>query len=392
MVLSLALLPFLLPAACASGWIMGAKNAIKSGDKPTPFFTREYYVGLNYLLNEQPDKAVDVFIKLLEVDSNTVEMHLALGSLFRRRGEVDRAIRIHQNLIERPQLSQQQRVEALLALGRDYMSAGVLDRAEHVFLEVVRFDSDNTAIALRYLVDIYEQERAWENAISTVKTLESVTDESYHQMIAHYHCELADAALKHNDTAQARLYIKQALSADHQCVRASLLLAGIEEKEGNIATAVKIYRRVKQQDPDFVSEAIKPLAACYEKLGDEEGLISFLQDTMHQYPRITVLLILAEKMRAHYGVDLSADYFAEQLQTHPSIRGVNKLIQWHIDTTDGKVQKKLQVLLALTQKLMDLRPIYRCSSCGFGGKALHWLCPSCRQWNTVKPIHGIEGD
>ncbi len=198
----LDLLLLLLPIAAVSGWYGGYKHKSSAAQKPN-FLPRDYFIGLKYLIDEQPDKAVDIFIKMLEVNSDTVETHLALGGLFRRRGEVNRAIRIHQNLIARPQLVKGQRVQALSELAQDYMRAGVLDRAENLFLELLELDKGNEA-NFRYLLHIYEQQKDWEQAITIARKLHNMQP-----AIAHYYCELGDH--------------KKALLMDKNCVRATLL-------------------------------------------------------------------------------------------------------------------------------------------------------------------------
>lgn len=388
----LTLWPLLLPIAAASGWFFGRGGNSETDEPHYTKLSKQYYVGLNYLLNEQPDKAVDVFIKLLEVDSDTVETHLALGSLFRRRGEVDRAIRIHQNLIARPQLSQQQRVEALMALGRDYMSAGVFDRAERIFAEVSEIGAEQTASSLQYLLNIYQQEKAWEQAIAIVRKLEVTTGERMHKVIAHHYCELVGEAMKQKNVEQGKYYLKKALATDKDSVRASLLLGQIEASEGRYKSAIKAYKRVRFQDPDFLSESIPPLVLCYERLGNAKECKDYLYETLQEYPRISIILILAKHIGQTDSVEAAADFVAEQLSRHPSIRGLNTLIQWHIDTTYGKVRDKLQMLRTVTSKLLENKPIYRCGTCGFGSKTLHWYCPGCKQWSAIKPIHGLEGD
>ncbi len=389
---ALILWPLLLPLAAASGWYVARREKDHGKTPILNRVSREYYVGLNYLLNEQPDKAVDVFIKLLEVDGDTVETHLALGSLFRRRGEVDRASRIHQNLIARPQLSKEQREEALLALGRDYMSAGVLDRAERIFHELIELGGTQTTQGLRFLLDIYQQEKGWTEAIQIVEKIERATGEKMHRVIAHHYCELAETALKANNPDLARRHLRRASSADRNSVRASLLRADIELSQGHYKLAIKIYQHVKEQDPDFISEIIPKLALCYQKLEDNKGFIAYLKATLKQQPRISIILLLAEHLRETQGNDAAADFVAEQLRLYPSLRGLHRLIAWHIETTDGKIRDKLQMLQDLTTKLLEDRPKYLCQSCGFAGKVLHWYCPSCKQWNTIKPIHGLEGD
>jgi lipopolysaccharide biosynthesis regulator YciM len=381
----------LLPAALGSGWYMGKSNKPSPREGVSTKIPRDYFVGLNFLLEEQPDKAVDVFIKMLEVDSETVDTHLALGSLFRRRGEVDRAIRIHQNVIARPHLAKQQRVQALLALGQDYLRAGVFDRAERLFLEVVEMGEQST-LSLRFLLDIYQQEKNWQQAIQIAQKLATITTEKMNVRIAHYYCELAIEARDKGQLEQAQKHLKQALVVDKRCVRASLLIADHEKQMGQFKQAIRFYQQVKDQDPEYLSEAINPLAECYEKLGKEEELIEYLQQCLTQYPRMSVVLALAEILKRYQGHADAASFIADQLRTTPSVRGLHQLIRLQLVDAEGPAKENLSILYDLTIKLLKNKPIYRCEQCGFHGKVLHWLCPSCKGWSTVKPIHGLEGD
>ncbi len=384
--------PMLLPAAAWSGWWMAGRGCSDKKFHSDNRLSREYVVGLNYLLNEQADKAVDVFIKLLEVDSDTVETHLALGSLFRRRGEVDRAIRIHQNLIARPQLSVIQRKEALMALGQDYMSAGVFDRAERIFLEVVETGGSRETSSLRELLAIYQQENAWEKALDIIQKLEISTGNSLHHQAAHYYCEMAKKAIK--DSAYDRAYycVKQALSIDKQSVRASLMMADLEMQAGRYKHAIKALRRVPQQDAEFITEMVEPLVICYKKINAVDDCIHYLQKILDEHPRASVIFVVAEFIRQEKNLDAAVDFVAEKLSKYPSIRGLNRLIYWHLESAHGKVREKLSMLHDITSKFIVDKPIYRCGHCGFGGKHLHWHCPSCKQWGKMKPIHGLEGD
>jgi len=384
--------PLLLPFAAFSGWWLARRQLFdgKGNHHKKPF--KEYFVGLNYLLNEQPDKAVDVFIKLLEADSDTVETHLALGSLFRRRGEADRAIRIHQNLIARPQLTPSQRMDALMALGRDYMSAGVLDRAERIFLEAAENRQPYQIAGLENLIDIYQQEKAWQRCIDTAKKLESITGKSMNKVVAHYYCECVEIAIEQNRYEDAYQLLKNALNADKDSVRASLLLGRLETDQKRYKNAIKAYKKVKLQDPDYLSEAVEPLMTCYQMLGNEEECIEYFQEVMREYPRVSILFILASHIRKKQSIEEALDFVADQLAKNPSVKGLNQLITWHLETTYGKVRSKLQMLYEITAKLVQNKPIYRCMQCGYAGKHLHWLCPSCKGWSTMKPIHGLEGD
>jgi len=214
---------FLLPIAALSGWL-AARAHYKKKYRPQDLkITPEYFKGLNYLLNEQPDKAIDVFIRLLEVNSETVETHLALANLFRRRGETDRAIRIHQNLIARPTLNSSQRIQALVELGLDYMNAGVLDRAEQLFLELLQ-QSSPPEQAIKQLLRIYQQEKHWDKAIEMAKRLQPNKNNDIGILIAQFYCELAEQKFDSNPTSIAQI-LKQAHAYDPNCVRASLLEA-----------------------------------------------------------------------------------------------------------------------------------------------------------------------
>lgn len=386
------LLFLLLPIAAASGWYAARRSYKKDPNYQRDRFARDYLVGLNYLLNEQPDKAVDMFVKMLEVDSETVETHLALGVLFRRRGEVDRAIRIHQNLIARPQLPKQQRAQALLALAQDYNRAGVLDRAEKMFLEVVEFSSEYSSYALRYLLDIYQQQKRWDTAIVTAKKLLSA-DQDVAKKIAHYYCELADEHLQKNNVDQAQRVLKQALSADSACVRASILLGNIALKAEKIPAAIENYQKVKLQDADYISETIKPLIQCYTQLDNgQEKLSDYLSSLLTEYPRASTLLALVELIQNKAGYDAVTQFLIQNLQRRPSLRGLQRLIALQHDNVEHGSREHLSVLQLLIGNLLKSKPIYRCVTCGFGSKILHWLCPGCRNWSTVKPVQGIEGE
>ncbi len=384
--------PLLLPTAAWSGWWIAKRNVDGKPKKSKNHLSHEYVVGLNYLLNEQPDKAVDVFIKLLEVDSETVETHLALGSLFRRRGEVDRAIRIHQNLIARPQLSDFERKEALMALGQDYMSAGLFDRAERIFLEVVDMAGDREISSLRGLLAIYQQEKAWEKALDVIQKIELCTGVSMHCEAGHYYCEIAAQDLKQNMPEKAFQAIQQALKVDNNSARASLMLAKMEMHSRRYTQAIQVLKRVAQQDSEFLNETLEPLVLCHRELDTMDECMEYLEQTIAAYPRASVIFVIGDYLCREKSIDYAIDFVASHLGRHPSIRGLNQLIQWHLESATGKVRDKLQMLYDITSKFLENKPIYRCGHCGFSGRLLHWQCPGCKLWGKTKPIHGLEGD
>ena len=383
----------LLPVAAISGWYAGNKQHAKEAERKrmTAQIRRDYFTGLNYLINEQPDKAVDVFVRLLEVDSDTVETHLALGSLFRRKGEVDRAIRIHQNLIARPQLAKEYRLQALSELGQDYLSAGVLDRAERLFLELVELGEESVA-SLKYLLRIYQQEKNWQQAITTAQKLAQVGRENMDTVIAQYYCELALQATKTTNWVDAARYLKRATATDANCVRASIIHAQMAADREDYRTAIRYFQRVREQDPDFLTEIIKPLCQCYRDLRDEQSMVDYLNECLLRYPRVSIVLALSDYLQSRYDETAAIEFIAQQIQRNPSLRGLKHLVELYLINAHGDMGQKLSILGHLMTELLADKPVYQCSHCGFSGQTLYWLCPSCNSWSSVKPIQGLEGN
>jgi lipopolysaccharide biosynthesis regulator YciM len=373
----------------AAAWYIGYRMRGKQ-EEPRKFkLPRDYLMGLNFLLNEETDKAVDIFIKMLEVDSETVETHLAVGKLFRRRGEVDRAIRIHQNLIARPQLERIYREQAMFALGQDYLSAGMLDRAERIFLELITAKS-YSAQALRTLLDIYQQEKDWENAVATAVKYETVTRQNMQPIIAHYYCELGEVTYHKDQHDIALDYLQKAIAADHLCVRANLLQAKILMEQGDYKTALTCLKKIKEQNPNYLSEAIDLLALCHEKLQLEDELVNYLQKLVEEHPRVPVVLILAERIRKWKGEKTAIVFVADYVRRYPSLRGLYLFVNLYISNVEGRAKEDLSILQNLMKKLLANKPDYQCISCGFSGKSLHWQCPGCKQWNTILPSYSFE--
>lgn len=382
----------LLPVAAWSGWWLARRNQDNgAGRRQRRDIHPEYFKGLNYVLNEQPDKAIEVFIRMLEVDSETVETHLALGNLFRRRGEVDRAIRVHQNLIARPNLDRDHRTLALLELGLDYMRSGLLDRAESLFRELIEIDA-YTAQAYRELLDIYQQEKDWDNCISTARQLESVSGKSQVLCVAQFYCEKADELRSQGQARPAADMVKRALSIDSGCARASLIEAELALANGKLRHAVRSYRRVETQDPDFLPEIIQPLLDCYRRLERLDEGVDWLRAIIERHGGITATLILTDLIAQRDGADAAAEFLIRELRRRPSVRGLDRLIEYTLAHADGRTRESLVTVHELTAKLLEERPVYQCTHCGFIGQSLHWQCPGCKYWSTVKPIHGVEGE
>ncbi len=373
-----------LPLAALSGWVIGRRGGQRHGDTQVSRLSTTYFRGLNYLLNEQPDKAIELFLHIAELDKETFETQVALGHLFRRRGEVDRAIRLHQGLVQRADLTDPQRVQALLALGEDYMKSGLLDRAETVFTELAQIDQ-RAPQALRHLIDIYQAERDWEKAIDNATRYEDVTGEPMGKLISQFECELADRYRGAGKPDLALQSVSRAYQADATSVRAGILEGRIEADIGNDEAAVRAWERAARHDPDYLPEIIPALLAAYRRVGDLSGARNFLSEMTEHYRGIAPVLALTQLMESQEGVEQARAYLGRQLKDRPSVRGESALID--LTLADGSdPAATLQDLKHITDQLLVRNPSYRCTRCGFGAKTHHWQCPSCKEWGSVKPL------
>lgn len=387
-------------SAIAIGWLLGRNSITRAIDQPARLH-QQYNKGLNYLLNDKPDGALDSFIDALEVNSETLETHIAVGNLMRRKGEVERAIRIHQNLLARPGLPRTHLHQAHLELARDFISAGLLDRAERLLEDLIREAPELHDIATRHLLEIYQDEKEWQTAIDAAQQLlakkpllKSVRaeDKAIRTALSHYCCELAQLSLTKNDYYSARAQLKQALGYDRKCVRASLIQAQIEYRTGHLSLAVKCLRRVREQDPAFIPETVELLKRCYQRMDNQVGFHNYLLEILDDYPSATILLSLVEDIQLRQGDVAAAEFIGQQLKCRPSLRGLSKLVELHIANSHGAARENLSILQLLVTQLVQGKPRYQCQHCGFSGKRLHWLCPGCKHWGQVKLIRGAEGD
>lgn len=388
----LELLFLLLPIAAGYGWYMGNRNARHRRQDQSHHLSRQYVAGLNLLLSDQSDKAVDLFIELLQVDNETIDTHLALGNLFRSRGEVDRAIRIHQNLIARPNLTLDQRNLALQQLAKDYMVAGFFDRAEKIFHQLIE-EPDYRAFALQQLLAIYQQTREWEKAIEIASKLVKSGKPKLKRDISHFYCELAMQAMGDSDEKTARQLLKKALSTDKACVRASLMLARLDIAREDYRTAAKALEQVLEQDPDFISEALPQLEICYSHLDKEMSMVRFLKSCIEKNTGAAAELMMSDIINSHENAAMAQSFLTRQLTKNPTMKGFHKLMELHVEQAEeGRAKASLNTLKQLVEEQLKVKPHYRCRKCGFSTHSLYWHCPSCKGWGSIKPIRGLDGE
>jgi lipopolysaccharide assembly protein B len=387
----LALFWLLLPIAAASGWYWARRDEKKTSTIRVNRLSADYFRGLNYLLNEEQDKALEVFLAIEDSDSDTVETQLALGNLFRRRGETERAIRIHQALIQRAGISEGQRAQALYELGQDYMKAGLLDRAEVQFTDLLK-QGFLVDAAARELLKMYEQEREWDRAIETLERMSQAQSPAVLKLKAQFHCELATLAVNRGQADAALASVAHALRADPRCVRASILAGQIYEGQGDFERAREAYRAVLEQDLDYVPEVLAPLKRCFVALGDVAGFDALLDPLIGRYRGVSPILARTRLIEDRESGESAQHYLISQLRERPSVKGLSTLIGLSLNGASDETRDNLTLLKSLTQELSRNQSVYRCVRCGFGSKSLHWQCPSCKSWTTCKPVRGVAGE
>lgn len=381
--------------AVAAGWFLGRlgattrKDSSRAGD-----IYQDYFVGLNYLLNDEPDEAIDTFIKALEVNSETIDTHLALGALLRRRGKVDRAIQVHQALLARPGLEQQVIDATRIQLARDYVTSGLLDRAERLLHEILSEDAPAQWEALKLLITVYQTEKEWEKAIDCsrrlLKHVEYKKDPEIRSAAAHYCCELAENMIEEEQFRVAREHIRRAFGFDRKNVRASFILADIEQRLGNYKAAIKELIRIRTNNPEFISQVLGPLAECYGQLENLPEYEKLLTTTFPDEPDISVVLALSDLVKQRAGDDAAISFLNEYLIRQPSLTGLLELLRLQIPHTDKQVVGNLSLLQQMIDRLLRKKPSYQCNHCGYELKSLYWLCPSCKKWDRIKPIVDVD--
>lgn len=387
----LELLFLLLPVAAAYGWYMGRRSAQQDKQQEASRLSRDYVAGVNFLLSNQQDKAVDLFLDMLKEDSGTVEAHLTLGNLFRSRGEVDRAIRIHQALMESASLTYDQRLLAVQQLGRDYMAAGFYDRAEEMFSQLVD-ETDFRVGALQQLLIIHQATSDWPKAIEVAERLVRMGKDKQRMEIAHFYCELALQAMGSDDLDRAMSLLRKGESADRQSARVSIMMGRIHMAKGEYAKAVGHLQQVLEQDKELVSETLEMLETCYQQLQQPLAWADYLKRCVEENTGAAAELYLSDVIEKDEGGEVAQIYINRQLQRHPTMRVFHRLMDYHLhEAEDGRAKESLMVLRDMVGEQIRTKPRYRCHKCGFTAHALYWHCPSCRAWSSVKPIRGLDG-
>ena len=371
------------------GWL-AARIDIRQVVTESRALPNSYFRGLNYLLNEQPDKAIEAFVEVVKLEPETIDLHFALGGLFRRRGEIDRAIRMHENLLEREGLAEELRLRAMAELGQDYLKAGLLDRAESVFGRLLETPHHGTA--RRFLLEIYVQEKDWEKAIEAAHSLEKDTSRPLNPEIAHFHCEIAMLEAAKGNPELAGEHLRRALKINRQSVRANLMLGDLDAAAGRHEAAIADWRLVEAQSAGHMALVLDRMLASYRQLGRLDEGVQWLRALYARHPTQDVFNALYLVVSEAQGAEAASQLAREELRRNPSLRTLDRLLEAELVNATPEQRELLQVEKSLVQQHSQRMMRYQCGSCGFKAKQFYWRCPACGQWDGFDPErHEGEG-
>jgi len=369
-----------LPLFFAFGWL-AARVDIRQVVNESRTVPTSYFRGLNYLLNEQPDQAIEAFLEITRLDPDILELHFALGALFRRRGEIDRAIRIHQNLVDRSDLKQDQRLKAVYELGQDFLKAGLLDRAEDIFRKLE--SGAQVLDALRHLLEIYVLEKDWQQAIAVAERLEKMGNPCQNAHTAHYYCELALNDMLRKDPEAARRHLDQALTINRKAVRASQLLGDLAEQAGEDETAIAHWRQIEQQNVVYLPVVAERLLKAYQRLGRPQEGIELLKSYLNRQPSADLFHTLFNAVAEGEGWEAAEKLASEALKQQPGMRVLDDYLQARTAGRDTDLE--IRMTQDLVHRQVSRISYYQCNHCGFKARQFFWQCPACAAWEGIPP-------
>ena len=384
----------LFVAALGIGWTLGRRERTKNNriEKKQP----AYFAGINYLVDEDKNEAIDSLITVLENNTDSIDTHLVLAHMLRRKGEVERAIQIHQKLQIEPGLSSLDRHRINLELARDYGSIGLYDRAEALLLKEIESDIGDQKTSFQYLLEIYQDTREWGRAIEVSERIigregtfwrniwprPKYLEDKLKRTVAHLYCELALENVQKSEIRAAKKNLKRALQIDDQSARANIQLARLYMAGAEYRAAIKRLHTVKHQDPELFPEVLPYLIKCFRKLNDEKGLFDYLTKVKADSPSSQLTMALGEMVAKNEGVAAGRLFFISELKKNPSLKGLESLLGL-IDTNGAE---PMHTIYEVVQSLLFRRHQYSCNNCSFSGEHIHWLCPSCKEWGSIKPV------
>ena len=386
------LLFLLLPVAMAYGWFMG-RNSIKQKDQTIKQdLSIKYSTGLNYLLSNQQDKAIDSLLDALKVEDDSVEAHFAMANLFRKRGELDRALKVHEHLVRLTHLPAKDKQQAVFELGKDFLSAGLYDRAETMFIKLLK-SKDYGLKALNYLLQIYQSTKDWQQGINHKKQIIKLSDKRLLHTLANFYCELATTAFEKDEFISVIELLEQALQLDPNSCRANWLMAQIYQNHQQCELAAQCYQAIYLQDKEFFPDVISQMKGCYKNLDALDDFYLFIKKVYDETASTGALTTYLTHVEEKHGKKKATEYILSALKRRPTIRGFEHFVNMQMLHDDTDVNNaSLDLIKELISEYLKIKHRYSCRSCGFNSQIHYWSCPSCHEWEQLKPIRGLEGD
>lgn len=379
------LIALLLPVAAASGWFAARKRDRKFQTDPGRLpLAQAYRRGLNYLLDDKTDKAIETVGQILAQDTDSHEIQIALGNLFRRRGDVERAIELHSRLRKELTESGLDHSRADFELALDFMSAGLYDRAESLFLSLEKSPTQSRAALLQLLL-LYQQQKDWHRAIQCLRELRKTMKPKHGETVAHFLCELAEEAMNLHRLKDARDYLTSALEDDPQSVRATLLRGRLEYSKGEYRQALLTFRSIESQSPLFLSVVLPMIGLCAERLDQEKELMDYLDYLYKTYHIVAAAIERADRLAKRQGSTAALDYLMPILNETPDPQAITHAVGLLSNDSFLGASSKLAKLHDLLKEGLEGRQKFCCERCGFGTIELYWRCPSCRHWGAIRP-------
>ena len=368
-----------LPLFFTLGWL-AARIDIRQLLSESTTLPATYFKALNFLIDDQHDKAVEAFSEAISVNTDSLELHFALGSLFRRTGETDRAINMHLNMLDKKVLTANQKNAVKAELAQDYLKAGLFDRAEELFLDLD--DTRYRQPALNALLEIYGREREWSKAITTATELERLSGITFRVKIAQYYCELAMNYMIAQNPTDAREQLNLALNANKNCIRANVLLGDLEVEAGAHKMAISYWKRIEYQQPQYLGLIAKKMLKSYRADNDLKAGLEQLNTYLETYQLVAIMSVLYEATLTEEGADKAAKLARNELIRQPSLTTLDQLLQARAMANDVNDQD-VQLMQQTVRNAIGNRAAYHCNECGFRAKQYHWQCPACNAWETL---------
>ncbi len=382
----------LLPVAMAYGWFMG-RNSVKQNDhNAQQELSIKYSTGLNYLFSNQQDKAIDYLLEALKVEDDSVEAHFAMANLFRRRGELDRALKVHEHLVQQKHLPNSAQQQAVFELGKDFLSAGLYDRAENMFNQLLK-SKEYGLKSLTYLMQIFQSTKDWERGIELKKAIVKTKDKKLMHNLANFYCELATIALKKDEFIAVIELLENALVQDPNSCRANWLMAQIYENHQQYVEACKCYQDIYTQDKEFFPDVIDKMHHCYKELGEEEAFFKFIRQVYEETGSSSALISYLTHIEQTNSLSKAKEFILLALKRRPTIRGFKHFVKMQMtEAEQASTTENLDVIKQLISEYLKLKHRYSCRTCGFNSSTHYWSCPSCHDWEQLKPVRGLEGE